>query len=172
MGEGEMLAGGPATAERLRRQSFDTLKALGERGILSTVAAYLAETLYTLGRDEEAVRFTEVSEAAAADDDLASQVLWRSARAKATAGRRPSEDAEQLARDAVALAEGADAIGLHADALASLGDVLLAQDRGDEGASVLHEALALYETKGNTVSAEGVRRQLEEIETTSADRRS
>ena len=101
---------------------FETLEALGERGILSTVAAYLAETLYVLGRDEEAVRSREVSEEAAADDDLASQILWRSARAKAAARQGRSGEAEGFARDAVALAEGTDAIGLHADALASLGD--------------------------------------------------
>ncbi|HEY7562691.1 MAG TPA: AAA family ATPase, partial [Gaiellaceae bacterium] len=162
MGEVEMLAGDPAAAEALRRTAFGTLEALGERGILSTVAAYLAETLYVLGRDEEAVRFTEVSEEAAADDDLASQVLWRSARAKAVVRQGRSGEAEGFAREAVGLAEGTDAIGLHADALASLGAVLVAQGRGDEAASALREALALYEAKGNVVSAAVVRRQLDE----------
>jgi tetratricopeptide (TPR) repeat protein len=162
MGEVEMLAGDPAAAEALRRTAFETLEALGERGILSTVAAYLAETLYVLGRDEEAVRFTEVSEEAAADDDLASQVLWRSARAKAAVRQGRSGEAEGFAREAVGLAEGTDAIGLHADALASLGAVLVAQGRGDEAASALREALALYEAKGNVVSAAVVRRQLGE----------
>ena len=115
-----------------------------------------------LGRDEEAVRFTEVSEEAAADDDLASQVLWRSARARRPLRQGRSGEAEGFAREAVALAEGTDAIGLHADALASLGAVLVAQGRGDEAASALREALALYEAKGNVVSAAAVRRHLEE----------
>jgi tetratricopeptide (TPR) repeat protein len=162
MGEVEMLAGEPAAAEALRRTAFETLEALGERGILSTVAAYLAETLYVLGRDAEAVRFTEVSEEAAADDDLASQVLWRSARAKAAARQGRAGEAEGFAREAVALAEGTDAIGLHADALAGLGTVLAAQGRGDESASALRGALALYEAKGNVVSAAEMRRRLDE----------
>ncbi len=162
MGEVEMLAGEPGAAETQRRQAFETLDALGERGVLSTVAAYLAETLYALERDDEAVRFTEVSEEAAALDDLTSQVLWRSARAKVIARQGPNEEAEPLAREAVALAEATDAVVLHADALASLGAVLIAQGRGDEGASALRKALALYEAKGNIVSAAAVRRQLDQ----------
>jgi tetratricopeptide (TPR) repeat protein len=171
VGEVEMLAGQPAAAEALRRTAFETLEALGERGILSTVAAYLAETLVVLGRDEEAVQFTEVSEEAAADDDLASQVLWRSARARAAARQGRSGEAERFAREAVGLAAETDAIGLNADALASLGAVLLGQGRGDESASALQKALELYEAKGNAVSARAVRRRLEEVVTTSAERR-
>ena len=49
-GQVELLAGDPAAAERLWRRAYQALEGLGEKGNLSTIAAYLAEAVYQQGR--------------------------------------------------------------------------------------------------------------------------
>ena len=61
---------------------------MGERGFLSTIAGFLAQALCAQGEYDEAERFSRASEAAAAPDDVMSQVLWRTARAKVRAAAR------------------------------------------------------------------------------------
>ena len=161
MGEVEMLAGDVRAAERSRRRAFETLQGLDEKGILSTVAAYLAETLVALGRDEEAVRFTLVSEEAAASDDVTSQILWRSARAKAWSREGRREEARELGREALALAAKTDHLNLHADALMSLAQVLSEAGCANEAAGAVEGAIRLYERKGNLVSVAAARARLE-----------
>ena len=160
-GRGRDARGRLAAAERLRRSAFQTLEKVGERGILSTVAAYLGATLHAQGRDEEAIRLTEISERTAADDDLTSQILWRATRAKALARNGNEREAESLAREAVALAQETDCLLLHADALMSLAEVLIARGAAVAAAARLRAALVLYEAKGNVVSAAAARARLE-----------
>ena len=45
-GQAELLAGDPEAAERLWRRAYQALEGLGEKGNLSTIAAYLAEAVY------------------------------------------------------------------------------------------------------------------------------
>ena len=71
---------------------------MGERNYISTTAAFLAEALYRQERDEEAFRMTEESEEIAAADDVATQYLWRSVRAKLIARRGRHEEAESHGR--------------------------------------------------------------------------
>ena len=168
IGEVEMLAGDATAAELWRRRGFETLEGLQEKGILSTVAAYLAETLVAQNRDEEAAGFTVISEEVAASDDVTSQILWRSARAKVLVRRGKFEEAEELAHEAVALAEETDALSLRGDALTSLAVVLLGQGRSVEGVAALQEALALYQAKGNSTSAAVTLGRLEEASVTAA----
>jgi class 3 adenylate cyclase/tetratricopeptide (TPR) repeat protein len=157
----EMLADDPKAAERELRAGFDVIQELGEQGYLSTAAALLAHALLAQGRLDEAGRLTEVSEGSAAEDDLATQVLWRSARGRVLAARERPEDAERLGREAVALAAQTDDLNMRADALRDLADVLRTIGRREESTSVLAEALELYEAKGNVVSAERAKVELE-----------
>jgi ATP/maltotriose-dependent transcriptional regulator MalT len=130
------------------------------------MAAYLGETLYAQERDDEAIRLTEVSESMAAADDLTSQIVWRATRAKARARSGDDGGAEVLAREAVSLAEETDCLVLHADALMSLAEVLFSRGAAVEAAARLSEALALYEAKGNVVSAAAARDRLEDATVT------
>ena len=50
----ELLAGFPAAAETELRTSYEMLEKIGEKGYLSTTAAFLAEAVYLQGRYEEA----------------------------------------------------------------------------------------------------------------------
>jgi predicted ATPase/class 3 adenylate cyclase len=165
-GEVEMLAGDFEAAEDRRRAGYETLEPLGERAILSTLAAYLAEALYAQGRDEEALTFVAVSADAAAADDLTSQILWRTTCAKVKARTGAVEAGERLAREAVALAAGTDCLNLHGDALVSLAVALAARDRREEAEQAAREALRLFEAKGNLAAAAGARRRLEEVAAT------
>ena len=81
-GQPEMLAGDPQAAERIWRRAYQALEGLGEKGNLSTIAAYLAEAAYVQGRDDEAAELTEISESHTASDDVTSYISWRSVRAK------------------------------------------------------------------------------------------
>jgi tetratricopeptide (TPR) repeat protein len=123
----------------------------------------LADVLYAQGRYEEAEQYTQISENASAPDDYASQILWRSARAKAIASQGRLDEGKQLAREAVALTQDTDNIDLRGDALIALAEVLRLADRPEEAATVGEHALRLYEQKGNVVSAGKARALLAEM---------
>ncbi|HEX2025060.1 MAG TPA: adenylate/guanylate cyclase domain-containing protein [Actinomycetota bacterium] len=159
----EMLAGDPAAAERALRAGFDAAVDFGEQGFQVTVAALLAHALVDQGRVEEAERFTTLSREAAAEDDVASQVLWRSARARILVATGGLEEAEALARQALILVEGTDDVNMHADTLAVLADVLVEQGRPQEASAALDRAVELYVGKGNAAAAEASRRRRQAI---------
>ncbi|MEP6476487.1 MAG: adenylate/guanylate cyclase domain-containing protein [Actinomycetota bacterium] len=149
----ETLAGDPAAAERVLRAGYDTIDELGERAYLSTVAAMLAHAICEQGRYEEAEMFCSLAQETGADDDITTQVLWRSARAKVLAAKGEPGEALRLARAAVAMADETDDTNMRADALIVLAGVVEAA--GDVAArdDALHRAQELYLAKGNVVSA-------------------
>ncbi len=148
----EMLAGEPRRAADGLRASFDTLERMGERGFLSTVAALLAHALHALGEDEEAERFSRASEDTAAEDDVFSQALWRTALAKVEVGRGELERAETLVREAMGILEPTDLLNVQADTWLDLAEILRLQGRPDEAREAAEEAARRYERKGNLPS--------------------
>jgi tetratricopeptide (TPR) repeat protein len=161
----EMLAGDPAAAERELRRDYAELEEMGERYFLSTTAAELARAVYAQGRYAEAEELTRTAEALAAEDDLTSQALWRSVRAKALARRGLGDEAEELAREAVERLRGTDARVVQTDALEDLAEVLALGGR-DDGRVQLEEALGLLERKDDVVSSERVRASLLALDAT------
>jgi predicted ATPase/class 3 adenylate cyclase len=148
----EMLAGDPAAAAATLRRSHETLLEMGERSFRSTIAGLLAQALCALGEDDEAESFSRACEQAAAPEDVFSQVLWRSARAKVLARRGETDAAEAAAREAVAIAERTDLLNTQADALLDLAEVLSAAGRADQARAAAVEAATRYERKGNRPS--------------------
>jgi tetratricopeptide (TPR) repeat protein len=130
---------------------------LGERGYLSTVAALLAHAVLAQGRLDDADELIRMSDDAAAEDDLSTQVLVRTARGRILAARGAFDEALPSCREAALLAEETDDVNMRADVSVQLGEVLALAGRRDEAAGVLEDALRLYEGKGNVVSAERVR---------------
>jgi class 3 adenylate cyclase/tetratricopeptide (TPR) repeat protein len=158
----ELLARDPAAAEHELRRDYDELSEMGERYFLSTAAGELARAVYAQGRYAEAEELTRVAEELSADDDVTSQALWRSIRAKTLARRGLGAEAEELAREAVALLEGTDALILQADALEDLAEVLALV--GSAGArDALTAALGRLERKDDVVSVGRVRESLEAL---------
>ena len=156
----ETLAGDPAAAERALRAGYDEVARLGDLGYQATAAALLAHAICAQGRLEEAEDFCRIAEEIGADDDLATQVLWRSAKAKVLAARGEHAEAAILARAAVELAEGTDDTNMCADSLMDLAAVLAAVGNSAERMDALRRARELYAQKGNVVSAR-VAEQLE-----------
>jgi class 3 adenylate cyclase/tetratricopeptide (TPR) repeat protein len=142
------------------RAGLDALEVMGERGYLSSVAAFLAQALYGEGRLDEADDMARLAQASASPDDLFSQVVARGTRAKVCANHGAHEEAERYAREAVELAAATDALDLHGNALVDLADTLSLAGRNQEAATCVAEALRLYELKGNDVSAERARARL------------
>jgi predicted ATPase/class 3 adenylate cyclase len=159
----ELLAGTPEAAVDTLRESFATLDQGGERAYLSTIAGFLAHALYRTGRDDEAERFSRECEDAAAPDDVLSQVLWRTARAKIRARQGDLERAEALAREAVRVGEPTDLLTIRAEVLADLAEVLALAGRRQEAVDALEEAARLYERKGNVTALERARSAAAEL---------
>jgi tetratricopeptide (TPR) repeat protein len=154
----EVLAGDLAAAERELRRDYDSLLALDETFFRSTISAHLAYVRLLAGDPEEAIVFSATAEAIGEADDAELGTLWRIARAPALAIRGEAEAARTLAEEAVALARTTERSVLQAQALVALGQV--GRELGDpetQSGPPLREALALFEAKGDEVSAARIR---------------
>jgi class 3 adenylate cyclase/tetratricopeptide (TPR) repeat protein len=159
----EDVAGDSAAAERCQREAYETLEELGESGFRSTIAGELAHSIYAQGRYDDAERFAQSSKDAAASDDVASQVLWRSVKAMVLARRGEFAEAERLARDALRVVDGTEWLVFRAKARTCLAEVLRLAGKPPEAAAVLREAVDLYERKGAVVLAERTRALLTDL---------
>ena len=149
----ELIAGDPVAAETELRRDYESLAAMGERNYISTTVAFLAEALYRQDRDAEAMRCTEESEQIAAADDVASQALWRSVRAKLLARQGRHSEAEVLAIEAIAIIGAAQDPDQQGYAALDHAEVLRLAGRLDEAVSAATRAEGLFEAKGNSASA-------------------
>ncbi len=156
----EILADDPVEAEGALRRGREEFLRLGEKGVLSTLSATLAQALCIQGRFEEAEPFIEESRELASSEDVASQLYWRIAKAMVLADRGELAEAERVAREAVDLAKSGDGLEDRAQALSVLAGIVVAAGRPDEAAELCLEAIDLFERKGNVVSAGRVRQQL------------
>jgi tetratricopeptide (TPR) repeat protein len=117
---------------------------------LSTSAANLAVVLCLLGRLDEADKLADEALELAAEDDLASQVTSRIARARVRSARGLHDEAIRLAREAVDLLAEAQAPNQHGDAWMALAGSLRSAGRpADEAEAAARTALDFYERKGN-----------------------
>src|SRR5262249_7823004 len=102
------LAGDHATAEVVIRPYWDMAGRVGETGFRSTLGTMLAETLLSLGRNEEAAEILDEVETFAASDDFDPQARLRWVRAALLSSRGELAEAERLAREAVAIVDATD----------------------------------------------------------------
>jgi len=148
----ELLSGDPTAAVSELRSGYEALKAMGERAVRSTLAAFLADALCAAERYDEAEEFAALSSELAASDDLVTQILWRCAQAKVLAQRGEVDEAEALALEAERLAAQTDSADLLPGALLSRAEALRGAERADEAVSLIEQAQALHERKGNVVA--------------------
>jgi tetratricopeptide (TPR) repeat protein len=159
----ELLAGDMEAAEAELRRDDGALAGLGERYFRSTIVAILANVLAARGAFAEAASYSSLAENLADDDDVWSQVAWRTARAKVLAAGGDASAAVEIAQAAVALAAPTEDIELRAESLVDLGEVLRTAGRHDESGPPLREALGLYELKGDRSSAAHLRSRVGEL---------
>jgi class 3 adenylate cyclase/tetratricopeptide (TPR) repeat protein len=163
-GDIEMLADDPRAAEAELRSGYEELEKMGDRGLLSRVAAELARALYAQARYSDAERYATTSKELAGNADIASQISWRAIHGKVLARRSEFEAAETLCREAVHVAEQTDGLNSRARAFMDLAEVLDLADRADEGVPVVQRAIHLFDRKRNAVSARTARFFLTELE--------
>jgi tetratricopeptide (TPR) repeat protein len=113
--------------------------------------------LYAQGRREEAEQMSRHTQELADSDDIASQTLWRTVQAKLMARKGNRDGALILIGEAIGLLERTDAILAQAETLVDLADVLRESGRADDAESILEDAIALFEAKGNVVAVEALR---------------
>jgi class 3 adenylate cyclase/tetratricopeptide (TPR) repeat protein len=159
-GEIELLAGDPPAAERSLRTACEMLERMGDWGHFASAVPILADALKAQGRVDEALPSIELAARWTLADDTDGQIGLRRARANVLAQQGDLNEAERVAREAVELAGQTDSLNTHAIALTGLADVLELAGRGEEAADAIHEALALYDRKGNLVMAERTRKRL------------
>jgi len=143
----ELVAGDPAAAERHLAAACEALRAMGERGYLSTIAGALAEAVYLQGRLEEAQRLTEEAQAAAVPDDFDAQARWRATRAKLLARYGQFPAARQLADEAIALVSRTSYAVLQAQTLMAKAEVNRLAGARDQAEASLRAALRIYEDR-------------------------
>ena len=148
-------------AEEVLREMHEVYETMGESGFNSTICGLIAQTLCDVGRYEEADSFAEKSRTLAAEDDFASQGLWRMARGRVLAASGALEEALRLADEAVEIMERTDYLVYQGDGHEVRGKVLAAAGRGDDARAAFEEALARYERKGNVVAAARIRAQID-----------
>jgi class 3 adenylate cyclase/tetratricopeptide (TPR) repeat protein len=149
----EVCAGDLPAAERALRDAVEVLERIGETGIRSTVIGYLAEVAYGQGKEEEAERFTEISEALTASGDVASEVQWRHVRAKILARRGEIGPAVELMTKAVEFVETTDFLNLRGAVLVSRAEFARLVGKPEQAPSLLEEAIRTFEQKGNVAEA-------------------
>ncbi len=154
----------PTAVEAHVRAAYDMLKAAGERGIFSTTAGTLAWILARRGALDEAAPISRESEEAGSKEDIATQAYWRAARAVVLAKEGKFDEAIVLARDGVAVAAATEYAQFTAEARIALADVLRMADRPEEAVHELEEALRIYERKEFELSADAVRAELAELQ--------
>jgi hypothetical protein len=145
----ELVAGNAAAAEPEIADASLVFEQCGDQGRLSTSAALFSRLLCAQGRYDHAQQYSDLSRRNASDDDVASQVMWRGAHARALVNTGQSPDhAIEFANSAVARAERSDFTALHADALVDRAEVLTCLNRRIDAESDLDQAAALYASKG------------------------
>ena len=140
-------------AEAELRWGYQTLRDIGERAALSTVAAYLASVLVAEGRHAEEEALPVESEQAAAAGDLASQIAARGTRLPGRLAVGDTTGAGDLGRAALALAENTDGLELVGYAHTRLAAVVAAAGDSRAAAAETSAASSAYRAKGDVVSA-------------------
>lgn len=153
----ELLAGDPSAAEVELLRDFTALKGMGERNYISTTAALLAEALYRQDRLDDAESFVATSREIAADDDVITQVVWRTVAGKILARRGSIDEGEAACRAALDLISVTDDLNNNAATRADLAEVLGLAGRVTDALAQLEEATRLFTDKGNVVAAQRTR---------------
>jgi class 3 adenylate cyclase/tetratricopeptide (TPR) repeat protein len=157
----ERLAGNAVESERILGQAVTVLTDAASSAV-AIVAAFHSESLYDLGRYDDAERA-----AATAIDrwgfDIASNVIGMRVRAMVNARRGRFDEALRMARDAVELIDGSDFIIDRADSRIGLAEVLELAGRREDAVVAATEALELYEAKGNLLQAGHARTRIERM---------
>jgi class 3 adenylate cyclase/tetratricopeptide (TPR) repeat protein len=159
----QMLAGDLEAAERAARAAMQHSARIGDSWFFVSASIVAARAVCDQGDPAQCLRILDESERHPAPPEWEIVVKRPAFRAIALARVGRLEEAEAFAREAVGYAEGTEYLGFHADALFALAEVLRPAGRPAEAVSALEEAAAIYDRKGNLVSAAKARAVLGEL---------
>ncbi len=154
----DMLAGDDVLAEQAARKGCEQLESLGERGYLSTLACELGDTLYLLGRYDEAEQWALRGLELGGSGDVVTQQSGFQVRSKVLARRGDHSTALSLAEQANDLALAMDAPLQQGDAALNLAEVLYLAGNEAQAEAETQRAIEHYESKGATAYATRARR--------------
>jgi class 3 adenylate cyclase/tetratricopeptide (TPR) repeat protein len=158
----EFLAGDYEAAHRELASGIETLRGMGETGVLSTLASMDAEALYRLGRRPEMEDAIQLARESGGPHDISTQSQWRWVAAMAKADDGSFDEAERLIAEAVAMVEPTDFLEYRAQAFEALAHVEARAGRPEGWRAALDRSLAEHQRKANLVGAERVRKLIDE----------
>jgi DNA-binding SARP family transcriptional activator len=159
----ELLAGEATAAEAASRRCCETFERIRDEAGLSTQAAELADALFAQARYEDAEGWVRLAQEHAVADDKSAQFGWRRVRAKLLAREGLLEEAETSAQEALDIVFETDDLTGAGMVLLDLAQVLALSERPSDAASHVERSLALFERKGNALSADRALSLLDEL---------
>jgi tetratricopeptide (TPR) repeat protein len=159
-GEAARVLGRLDQAEAIFREAVAFWDARGETAFNSTLTALLALVLCDLERFDEAEDQAARSRDLSADDDFASQAVWRMARARVRSDRDDHMGGLEDADQAVSILDATDYIAWQAEGYEVRGMVLAASGRSADATADLERSIELFERKGVVPAVERVRGHL------------
>jgi class 3 adenylate cyclase/tetratricopeptide (TPR) repeat protein len=156
-------AGDPIAAVPALRRADAVLEELGERGIRSTINAFLAWALATGGDFAAARAACDLADELTAPEDIVNFAITPRARARLALAEGDGERAEEYARTAVQNAFRTDDVFQQGAGQLELARVLAALGRTEEARSDAREALAIYKAKGDRPGAVRARAVLDAL---------
>jgi predicted ATPase/class 3 adenylate cyclase/DNA-binding winged helix-turn-helix (wHTH) protein len=163
LAEVEEMAGDLAAAEEAALEAHAFAEAAGHKYVLAATSSLLARLLAAQGRDEEALRFAELSEHHGGGRPGPSQLDRRLIRAVVLARRGEFRAAERLAREVLDVVRPESAPVARAELLIWYAEILELDGRVEAAKDALAEALILAERKENVVTAERARGALDAL---------
>ena len=153
----QMLAGERVEALEILSESYEHVERMGGFALES---AWLAESLYAVGRFDEAERRAKAA-VDAVDDHGRAAGQGALARVRARQGR--FEEAEAMAREAVAYFADTDYSTDRTWVLMDLAEVLRLAGRTDEAIATIREAIDLFDEREDVVSAAHARELIDQL---------
>ena len=150
-------AGRLDVAEELLRSAYVRMREIGDLGYLSWIGPRLARILALRGDAEGALELAARVRGEMQTDHSFGQIGVRIAEATALAAQGRAAEADVVALEALELVERTDMLDVHGDVLELIAELDLAAGREDLAYERFENAAALYERKGDVVSATRVR---------------
>jgi len=147
-------------AERILRRAYSRFEELGDFGYLSWIAPALARVVADLGRADEARELARICREELQRDHAFAQTASRLADATVLLGEERFDEARISLEEASTLLELTDVTYLRADALVLLAELESASASAATARELLEHAVALYDSKGDVVSATRARARL------------
>jgi ATP/maltotriose-dependent transcriptional regulator MalT len=163
LGDIAWLRGDYAEAERVFREAYEQLTAVGEQGFSSTLALFLAESVLRQGREDEAAAFLAETKRLTSPGDMSNQVGAALVEGLLLSRRGDIERAVEVERRGLERALTTDSFGMRVWALRSAAEVLRDAGRREEARELLEQMLAESEAKEATAYADRARALLAEL---------